>query len=203
MVRTRKGTYEAPPSTPRRRPRSLHREAADADVIPHGALDTDSYWLGSDAGGVHTLIVRQPLDWYEHAGTITRFMKDLKDRYCSVCRKFLRNRPWTGDESKAASFAFDKERAKSCASAALALQRPVRQDASNIHPGLTSNLCNLCESRTFLRAACHGSSGAPCKDPLSARNAAHPGALEYVSKPRSVGVEAVSIVGVSAGIQQG
>ncbi|KAJ7755958.1 hypothetical protein B0H16DRAFT_1722107 [Mycena metata] len=32
-------------------------------------------------------------------------MKDLKDRYCSVCRKFLRNRPWTGDESKAASFA--------------------------------------------------------------------------------------------------
>ncbi|KAJ7746982.1 hypothetical protein B0H16DRAFT_1726171 [Mycena metata] len=49
MVRTRKGTYEAPPSTPRRRRRSLHREAADADVIPHGALDTDSYWSGSES----------------------------------------------------------------------------------------------------------------------------------------------------------
>jgi hypothetical protein len=39
-------------------------------------------------------------------------VKDLKDRYYSVCRKLVRNRPWAGDEaSKAAllsSFQFDK-----------------------------------------------------------------------------------------------
>lgn len=40
------------------------------------------------------------------------FSKDLKDRYYSVCRKLVRNRPWAGDEaSKAAllsSLQFDK-----------------------------------------------------------------------------------------------
>jgi hypothetical protein len=39
-------------------------------------------------------------------------MQDLKDRYYSVCRKLVRNRPWAGDDaSKAsllASFQFDK-----------------------------------------------------------------------------------------------
>ncbi|KAJ7178968.1 hypothetical protein C8R46DRAFT_1159681 [Mycena filopes] len=53
-------------------------------------------------------------DRYEYAGTVPRSMEDLKDRYCSVCRKLLRNRPWTGDESTKqqllASFAFDKDR---------------------------------------------------------------------------------------------
>jgi DNA methyltransferase 1-associated protein 1 len=41
-------------------------------------------------------------------------IQDLKDRYYSVCRKLVRNRPWAGDEqSKAqllASFQFDKDR---------------------------------------------------------------------------------------------
>ncbi|KAJ7781061.1 hypothetical protein B0H16DRAFT_1496958 [Mycena metata] len=53
-------------------------------------------------------------DRYEYSGTVPRSMEDLKDRYCSVCRKLLRNRPWTGDESTKqqllSSFAFDKER---------------------------------------------------------------------------------------------
>ncbi|KAI0677239.1 hypothetical protein C8Q78DRAFT_1001816 [Trametes maxima] len=43
-----------------------------------------------------------------------RSLEDLKDRYYSVCRKLVRNRPWPGDEaSKAAvlsSLAFDKDR---------------------------------------------------------------------------------------------
>jgi DNA methyltransferase 1-associated protein 1 len=38
--------------------------------------------------------------------------QDLKDRYCSVCRKLLRNRPWAGDEASKVklmqSFEFDK-----------------------------------------------------------------------------------------------
>lgn len=38
--------------------------------------------------------------------------QDLKDRYYSVCRKLLRNRPWDGDENAKsqllASFQFDK-----------------------------------------------------------------------------------------------
>ncbi|KAI9000718.1 hypothetical protein BD414DRAFT_472532 [Trametes punicea] len=44
----------------------------------------------------------------------TRSLEDLRDRYFSVCRKLVRNRPWPGDEaSKAAllsSLSFDKDR---------------------------------------------------------------------------------------------
>jgi len=39
-------------------------------------------------------------------------MQDMKDRYYSVCRKLVRNRPWAGDDgsknSLLASFQFDK-----------------------------------------------------------------------------------------------
>ncbi|RDB22659.1 SWR1-complex protein 4 [Hypsizygus marmoreus] len=53
-------------------------------------------------------------DRYEYPGGVPRQLEDLKDRYYSVCRKLVRNRPWAGDEaSKAAlisSFQFDKER---------------------------------------------------------------------------------------------
>ena len=48
-------------------------------------------------------------------GTKQRFLtiyQDLKDRYYSVCRKLVRNRPWAGDETGRAqllsSFQFDK-----------------------------------------------------------------------------------------------
>lgn len=41
-----------------------------------------------------------------------RSSQDLKDRYYSVCRKLVRNRPWAGDEASKAqlisSFQFDK-----------------------------------------------------------------------------------------------
>ncbi|KAH9482579.1 SWR1-complex protein 4 [Psilocybe cubensis] len=53
-------------------------------------------------------------DRYDFPGGPTRSLEDLKDRYYSVCRKLVRNRPWAGDEASKAqlisSFQFDKER---------------------------------------------------------------------------------------------
>ncbi|KAI0254860.1 hypothetical protein BJV78DRAFT_882194 [Lactifluus subvellereus] len=53
-------------------------------------------------------------DRYEFPGGPPRSMEDLKDRYYSVCRKLIRNRPWAGDEASksqfASSFQFEKER---------------------------------------------------------------------------------------------
>ncbi|KAG2156225.1 hypothetical protein DEU56DRAFT_969325 [Suillus clintonianus] len=44
----------------------------------------------------------------------TRSLEDLKDRYYSVCRKLIRNRPWAGDEASKAqllnTYQFDKDR---------------------------------------------------------------------------------------------
>ena len=44
-------------------------------------------------------------------------LQDLKDRYYSVCRKLVRNRPWAGDEASKAqlisSFQFDKGKVSS------------------------------------------------------------------------------------------
>ncbi|KAI0690396.1 hypothetical protein BC835DRAFT_1364881 [Cytidiella melzeri] len=52
-------------------------------------------------------------DRYEYPGT-NRTMEDMKERYYSVCRKLVRNRPWAGDETSKSqllgSLAFDKER---------------------------------------------------------------------------------------------
>ncbi|KAI0796325.1 hypothetical protein BC629DRAFT_1504858 [Irpex lacteus] len=52
-------------------------------------------------------------DRYEYPGS-NRSMEDMKERYYSVCRKLVRNRPWAGDEASKghllASLAFDKER---------------------------------------------------------------------------------------------
>ncbi|KAF7301827.1 Myb-like domain-containing protein [Mycena indigotica] len=43
-----------------------------------------------------------------------RSLEDLKDRYCGVCRKLIRNRPWTGDDASRqallAGFNFEKDR---------------------------------------------------------------------------------------------
>ncbi|KAI0355387.1 hypothetical protein OH77DRAFT_1424874 [Trametes cingulata] len=51
---------------------------------------------------------------YPHSDGNQRSLEDIKDRYFSVCRKLIRNRPWPGDEaSKAAllsSLSFDKGR---------------------------------------------------------------------------------------------
>ncbi|CAL1700231.1 unnamed protein product [Somion occarium] len=53
-------------------------------------------------------------DRYDYPGGSPRTLEDLKDRYYSVCRKLVRNRPWAGDEASKAqlisSFQFDKDR---------------------------------------------------------------------------------------------
>ncbi|KAJ7507986.1 hypothetical protein B0H11DRAFT_1969582 [Mycena galericulata] len=53
-------------------------------------------------------------DRYEYPGGKERSMEDLKDRYCSVARKLIRNRPWAGDEASKnalmSSYNFDKDR---------------------------------------------------------------------------------------------
>ncbi|THH30334.1 hypothetical protein EUX98_g3846 [Antrodiella citrinella] len=53
-------------------------------------------------------------DRYDYPGGSTRSLEDLKDRYYSVCRKLVRNKPWGGDEASKAqllsSYSFDKER---------------------------------------------------------------------------------------------
>ncbi|KXN89596.1 SWR1-complex protein 4 [Leucoagaricus sp. SymC.cos] len=53
-------------------------------------------------------------DRYDYPGRPPRMLEDLKDRYYSVCRKLVRNRPWAGDEASKvmllSSFQFDKER---------------------------------------------------------------------------------------------
>ncbi|CAA7260037.1 unnamed protein product [Cyclocybe aegerita] len=53
-------------------------------------------------------------DRYNFPGGHERTLEDLKDRYCSVCRKLIRNRPWAGDDAGKtlliSSYQFDKER---------------------------------------------------------------------------------------------
>ncbi|EPS98724.1 hypothetical protein FOMPIDRAFT_1164806 [Fomitopsis schrenkii] len=53
-------------------------------------------------------------DRYEWEAGPERSMEDLKDRYYSVCRKLVRNRPWAGDAASRSqlltSLTFDKER---------------------------------------------------------------------------------------------
>ncbi|KAJ7016564.1 hypothetical protein C8F04DRAFT_1342048 [Mycena alexandri] len=82
----------------------------------------DNEWTKEETDYLMAIVQEYDTRWYviqdryEYSGTVPRSMEVgyLKDRYCSVCRKLLRNRPWTGDESTKqvllSSFAFDKER---------------------------------------------------------------------------------------------
>ncbi|KAK0468144.1 uncharacterized protein EV420DRAFT_1635400 [Desarmillaria tabescens] len=53
-------------------------------------------------------------DRYDYPGGPPRVMEDLKERFCNVCRRLVRDRPWAGDEASRAqlisNFMFDKER---------------------------------------------------------------------------------------------
>ena len=42
-------------------------------------------------------------------------LQDLKDRYYSVCRKLIRNRPWEGDEASKSQFVSNFQFDKGCA----------------------------------------------------------------------------------------
>lgn len=51
---------------------------------------------------------------FEHQSYLPQILQDMKERYCNVCRRLLKDRPWTGDATSKtqmiASFSFDKER---------------------------------------------------------------------------------------------
>ncbi|TFY67633.1 hypothetical protein EVJ58_g1478 [Rhodofomes roseus] len=80
----------------------------------------DKDWTKDETDYLFTLVRDFDARWYvvydryEYEGGPERSMEDLKDRYYSVCRKLIRNRPWAGDETSKAqlitSLTFDKER---------------------------------------------------------------------------------------------
>ncbi|KAJ7284008.1 hypothetical protein C8J57DRAFT_1447932 [Mycena rebaudengoi] len=80
----------------------------------------DSEWTKEETDYLVDIIREYDMRWYviqdryDFPGGPPRSMEDIKDRYCSVCRKLIRNRPWAGDESSKAvlmnTFSFDKDR---------------------------------------------------------------------------------------------
>ncbi|KAF9481813.1 hypothetical protein BDN70DRAFT_875754 [Pholiota conissans] len=80
----------------------------------------DSEWTKEETDYLFSVVQEFDLRWYiiydryEYTGGPIRTLEDLKDRYYSVCRKLVRNRPWAGDEASKAqlisSFQFDKDR---------------------------------------------------------------------------------------------
>ncbi|KAF7352641.1 SWR1-complex protein 4 [Mycena venus] len=80
----------------------------------------DSEWTKEETDYLMNIVHEYDTRWYiihdryDYPGGAQRSMEDLKDRYCSVCRKLIRNRPWAGDENSKnvllSSFSFDKER---------------------------------------------------------------------------------------------
>ncbi|KIJ70140.1 hypothetical protein HYDPIDRAFT_104810 [Hydnomerulius pinastri MD-312] len=82
----------------------------------------DKDWTKEETDYLFNIVQEFDLRWYvvhdryEYSDGPTRAIEDLKDRYYSVCRKLIRNRPWAGDESSKSqllnSYQFDKEREK-------------------------------------------------------------------------------------------
>ncbi|KAF8631551.1 hypothetical protein AX15_002306 [Amanita polypyramis BW_CC] len=79
----------------------------------------DKEWTRDETDYLFSLAQEYDTRWYivhdrYSYPNANRSIEDLKDRYYSVCRKLVRNRPWTGDENAKnqllASFQFDKER---------------------------------------------------------------------------------------------
>ncbi|KAJ6515710.1 hypothetical protein C8R45DRAFT_888749 [Mycena sanguinolenta] len=80
----------------------------------------DSEWTKEETDYLMNIVTEYDTRWYviydryEFSGGAARSMEDLKDRYCSVYRKLIRNRPWAGDENSKnallSSYQFDKER---------------------------------------------------------------------------------------------
>ncbi|KAF8897712.1 hypothetical protein BD779DRAFT_1492188 [Infundibulicybe gibba] len=80
----------------------------------------DNEWSKEETDYLFALVQEYDARWYiihdryDYPSTTARMLEDLKDRYYSVCRKLVRNRPWAGDEASKiqliSSFQFDKER---------------------------------------------------------------------------------------------
>ncbi|EGO27874.1 hypothetical protein SERLADRAFT_447095 [Serpula lacrymans var. lacrymans S7.9] len=80
----------------------------------------DKEWTKEETDYLFELVRDYDMRWYiiydryEYPDGTPRSMEDLKDRYYSVCRKLIRNRPWAGDETSKiqliSSFQFDKDR---------------------------------------------------------------------------------------------
>ncbi|KAH7887581.1 hypothetical protein F5I97DRAFT_2010006 [Phlebopus sp. FC_14] len=82
----------------------------------------DEEWTKEETDYLFAIVQEYDLRWYvihdryECPNGQPRAIEDIKDRYYSVCRKLIRNRPWPGDESSKSqllnSYQFDKEREK-------------------------------------------------------------------------------------------
>ncbi|KAF4619755.1 hypothetical protein D9613_005251 [Agrocybe pediades] len=80
----------------------------------------DKEWTKDETDYLFNIVKEYDTRWYiihdryEYPGGPSRSMEDMKDRYYSVCRKLVRNRPWAGDEASRSqlmsSFQFDKDR---------------------------------------------------------------------------------------------
>ncbi|KAF8917861.1 hypothetical protein CPB85DRAFT_1430939 [Mucidula mucida] len=80
----------------------------------------DAEWTKEETDYLFTVVRQYDQRWYviydryHYPGGQTRSLEDLKERYCNVCRRLIKDRPWTGDTSTKntllASFSFDKER---------------------------------------------------------------------------------------------
>ncbi|KAH0839959.1 hypothetical protein J3R83DRAFT_914 [Lanmaoa asiatica] len=80
----------------------------------------DNEWTKDETDYLFKIVQEYDLRWYvihdryDHPDGPVRAIEDIKDRYYSVCRKLIRNRPWAGDESTKShllnSYQFDKER---------------------------------------------------------------------------------------------
>ncbi|PIL37430.1 transcription factor [Ganoderma sinense ZZ0214-1] len=86
-------------------------------------------------------------DRYEFPGRPERSLEELKDRYFSVCRKLVRNRPWAGDEaSKLAlisSLTYDKgKRASSLSYEVSPVNVPVAIDKEILRKQYVASLEN-------------------------------------------------------------
>ncbi|KAG1752622.1 uncharacterized protein EDB91DRAFT_1103565 [Suillus paluster] len=80
----------------------------------------DKDWTKDETDHLFSIVREYDTRWYvvhdryEFSDGPARALEDLKDRYYSVCRKLIRNRPWAGDEASKAqllnSYQFDKDR---------------------------------------------------------------------------------------------
>ncbi|EIW82342.1 hypothetical protein CONPUDRAFT_54287 [Coniophora puteana RWD-64-598 SS2] len=80
----------------------------------------DDNWTKEETDYLFALVKEYETRWYvvhdryEYPGGSARSLEDIKDRYYSICRKLVRKRPWSGDETTKSqllvTFEFDKDK---------------------------------------------------------------------------------------------